>query len=113
MAETIPTKQETAQVTTTNIAIPSAATDICIGTQHACSLLSDGSIYCWGRNDLGQLGRSGDTTNTVGKVTGISTATNLWCTNQGACAKQTDQTTKCWGYIPLLNISGTAIPSNI
>jgi alpha-tubulin suppressor-like RCC1 family protein len=98
---------------TSNIAIPLAASDICIGTQHSCSLQTDGSVYCWGRNDLGQLGRSGDSTNAVGKVTGISTATNLWCTNQGACAKQTDQTTKCWGYIPLLNISGTSTPTSI
>jgi alpha-tubulin suppressor-like RCC1 family protein len=26
------------------------------GGDHACAVLDDGSLYCWGRNDLGQLG---------------------------------------------------------
>lgn len=40
--------------------LPSAATQIVGGGYHTCTLLSDGSLYCWGRNDFGQLGH-GDT----------------------------------------------------
>ncbi|MGE5181606.1 MAG: hypothetical protein ACM31C_06075 [Acidobacteriota bacterium] len=33
-----------------------AATEIAIGYDHACALLADDTIWCWGRGDLGQLG---------------------------------------------------------
>ncbi len=34
----------------------SSATAISTGYDHACALLSGGSIKCWGRNDVGELG---------------------------------------------------------
>lgn len=34
----------------------SDATDIVGGEEHACALISNRSVWCWGRNDLGQLG---------------------------------------------------------
>ena len=30
---------------------------ISTGREFACSLLDDGSVYCWGNNNYGQLGR--------------------------------------------------------
>jgi hypothetical protein len=33
-------------------------TNLSAGTSHACALLKDGSVKCWGNNRLGQLGRS-------------------------------------------------------
>jgi alpha-tubulin suppressor-like RCC1 family protein len=32
---------------------------IAVGTRHACALDPDGAAYCWGDNDLGQLGQTG------------------------------------------------------
>ena len=26
------------------------------GTRHACALKTDGTVWCWGKNDRGQLG---------------------------------------------------------
>lgn len=30
--------------------------DVAVGAQHACGVQSDGSLWCWGANDFGQLG---------------------------------------------------------
>ena len=38
-------------------------TNVAVGNNFAC-VVADGSVYCWGKNDLGQLGRG--TTSTVG-----------------------------------------------
>ena len=38
------------------------ATALALGQEHACALLDDGTVKCWGRNQLGQLGR-GNTEN--------------------------------------------------
>ncbi len=32
------------------------ATSVTAGRQHSCAQLPDGTVRCWGRNDLGQLG---------------------------------------------------------
>jgi alpha-tubulin suppressor-like RCC1 family protein len=32
------------------------ATAVAVGTDHACALLLDGTIQCWGSNVYGQLG---------------------------------------------------------
>ncbi len=40
---------------------PPLAKQIVAGKNHTCILFKNGSVRCWGRNDLGQLGR-GDTT---------------------------------------------------
>lgn len=38
------------------IALPGRATRIVTGTHHACALVEDGFVYCWGSNYHGQLG---------------------------------------------------------
>jgi hypothetical protein len=35
----------------------SVATEVVVGTNFSCALLSDQTIACWGANDVGQLGR--------------------------------------------------------
>lgn len=38
------------------VALPAAATQITVGTFHACALLANGQKWCWGQNFYGQLG---------------------------------------------------------
>ena len=37
------------------------AVAISLGTSHACGILEDGSVNCWGKNDVGQLGEGSNT----------------------------------------------------
>lgn len=39
--------------------LTSSATQVDCGYHHACALLDDGTVSCWGANDSGQLGRGG------------------------------------------------------
>lgn len=38
------------------IALPGEATSVAVGPDHVCALVPDSGIYCWGFNDVGQLG---------------------------------------------------------
>jgi alpha-tubulin suppressor-like RCC1 family protein len=41
--------------------LTSGVVSIAVGNEHACALLADGTLNCWGKNNSGQLG-SGETT---------------------------------------------------
>jgi alpha-tubulin suppressor-like RCC1 family protein len=85
----------TTPVTVTGI---STATAVAAGGNHICTLLSDGTVKCWGHNDKGQLG-DGTTTDayTPVPVTGIATATAITAGNDHTCALLADNRVMCWG----------------
>ena len=70
------------------------------GYYHSCATRSDTTLWCWGRNNDGQLG-IGNTTN-VGRPHQVTTpAATGWATVTGGhyhtCATRTDTTLWCWG----------------
>lgn len=74
------------------------------GGSHTCAILTDGSLWCWGANDYGQLGL-GDKTNRSSPVR-VGTATN-WRSvaaseNDFTCAVNDLNQVFCWGF----NVSG-------
>jgi hypothetical protein len=87
--------------------LPTAATDVAAGEAHSCARLSDGSVWCWGKNDVGQLA---DNTNTM-RLTAVqalrpkggsgsqpvSSASTLVAGKNHTCAMLSGGTVQCWG----------------
>jgi alpha-tubulin suppressor-like RCC1 family protein len=40
----------------TCVPLPLGATALTVGTSHACAILTDASVWCWGTNRFGELG---------------------------------------------------------
>jgi len=81
------------------------AVGIDAGRNHTCALMADGSVQCWGKNEIGQLGlghtRSiGDgehPTAAVSKVQLGAKAITVSAGGENSCALLEDQTLRCWG----------------
>jgi hypothetical protein len=67
------------------------------GAYHACALTTDGGVWCWGSNFLGQLG---DGTLTDGmrprRVIDLEPAVSIAATSYSTCAATTSGM-RCWG----------------
>src|SRR5437773_1950231 len=51
---------------------PACSKQVATGSAHACAIRNDGTVWCWGRNDFGQLGDGNATDSTVPvQVTGV------------------------------------------
>ena len=74
------------------------ATALAAGGTHACALLRDGTVRCWGANLSGQLGvpPSPGSSRPVG-VPGISAAAAIAAGALHTCALLRDGTVRCWG----------------
>jgi hypothetical protein len=79
-------------------------TQIAATADGACAARADGTVWCWGRNNYGELGPGialGATSATPVQVTGLSGVTQLANSPFHVCALSTSgatTTVKCWGY---------------
>jgi alpha-tubulin suppressor-like RCC1 family protein len=68
------------------------------GTSHACALATDGTAFCWGRNDAGQLGIG--STEPVAIPTAVAGPGPFAMVSAGdrhTCALDADGVAWCWG----------------
>lgn len=83
--------------------------DVVAGNFHTCALSTAASVYCWGLNDVGQLGKG--TTNATSAPTTVITITGdtgaiatplrvrqVTGSRSAVCALTTAQDVYCWGH---------------
>ena len=81
--------------------LPAGAADwveVAASGEFTCGRRASGALYCWGRNDVGQLG-AGDVVSPVStpKQVGTATYTAVSAGANHACAVATGGTLWCWG----------------
>ena len=75
------------------------ATQLSAGDEHACVLLPDHSIDCWGDNSYGQLGNGKFGLSKVPvAVSGAAATAQVSAGNDHTCAVHSDGTLWCWGH---------------
>ena len=69
------------------------------GYDFTCSRKSDGTVWCWGKDEFGQLGNSGfgSDKKVARKVYGLTNAADICVGYQHACAVKSDGKMYCWG----------------
>lgn len=74
------------------------AVAVTMGEEHACAVRADGTVVCWGRNHIGQLG---DGTNLARRepvaALALTDVTQVEATGGFTCARRRDGTVSCWG----------------
>lgn len=69
-----------------------------LGAAHACALLDDGGVWCWGRASEGQMGAAGVRPHDALPVRALEEpADALWVGADEACAWCQDDRLRCWG----------------
>jgi alpha-tubulin suppressor-like RCC1 family protein len=89
----------TSEAVSATVGVPAGA--VSAAGFSACSLLADGSVRCWGLNDVGQLGVGyyAPQTYTEAPVaaSGMMDATSVATGESDACVLKADGTVWCWG----------------
>ena len=101
----------------------SSVTQISVGPGFGtCARTADGSVYCWGRNEFGQLGRppSEEQLPTPTRVEGIPPVDHVELGSSLGCAiGSSDRALYCWGWwraglgIPQDSASGSFAPQRV
>jgi alpha-tubulin suppressor-like RCC1 family protein len=87
------------------------ALQITCGGYHACALIDDGTLRCWGRNTYGELGDgSTTTTGTPQTVSSLGWATQVAAGGYHTCAIS-GGSAYCWGYNAWGQLGNSAYPS--
>jgi len=99
------TAQSTTPVLVSQGAVPSGVTlsSISTGNTHTCAIASNGTIYCWGYNNYGQLGDGSTTQSTIpvavsqGAIPSGVTLSSIGAGSSHNCAVGSNGQGYCWG----------------
>lgn len=89
------------------VALPREPLQVSVGAGQACAVLDDDSLYCWGRNNLGQAGGSVGNHGPEEIIDGG--VAEVRCYFEHSCARMTDETVRCWGSNRNFEL-GSALP---
>jgi len=93
---TVPVEAATA---VTGLPSGQAISELTLAEEHAC-VLTQGAIYCWGKNSYGELGSLDATGLSAAQIPGIpGDAKRIRALHHGACAIYSDKEPYCWGKI--------------
>lgn len=74
-----------------------SAVDVTVGTRHACALLADTTVRCWGSDAVGQLGDGIWDEYGNGPVPGLTGVAEVVAGWEATCALKLDGSVWCWG----------------
>lgn len=85
--------------------LPNGVVSVTTGDNHACALTDIGAIYCWGANELGQLGAGNyDATDVPVQVQGVGSGAtevvataSIWGSGTNSTCALVNGIAKCWG----------------
>lgn len=78
------------------------------GDAHTCALKDDGSVYCWGDNDKGELGNGNNEQQSApAQVSGLANAiTQMSAGPEHTCVLDADKVAWCWGQGSIFDLLG-------
>ena len=81
------------------VGLEAGVAEIDVADEFACARRSDGSVWCWGANDVGQLGRG---TTSIAEplaapVDGLADATAIAAGADHVCVRRVPGVIACWG----------------
>jgi len=119
----------TSRAAPTAVTLPAAAADVVMSDTHACALLVDGTVACWGVGFDGELGFAVTPTSdvsshgeraviatTAARVAGAQGATRVAVGSRATCIQTKDGDVSCFGLVGLgdtgaaLRIARTSLP---
>lgn len=75
-----------------------AVSSVSVGDLHICAALSDGSVWCWGGNDMGQRGGGDHREFVPVRVAALGTCVaEVSAGERHTCARMVDGSVSCWG----------------
>lgn len=83
--------------------LPGPATAVSAGVAHACAVLADGRVFCWGDRLYGRLGHGNgeagtELTPVEARLSGLAPAVEVSAGGASTCARLDDGSIYCWGY---------------
>jgi alpha-tubulin suppressor-like RCC1 family protein len=81
------------------------ATRVAVGARHACAVSNDGSVRCWGQNQLGAIGNGATSNSPLLGATQVRTSSSAFlggvtfidASALGTCAVRAGGRVACWG----------------
>lgn len=105
-ADSSTTDPDSSVISTKDAASGPVRSVVAVGASFTCLLAKDRTVWCWGRNDVGQLGRDPKTTPSCGsfpcsptpaKVEGLADVDRIAAGDDFACALDRSAVVWCWG----------------